>query len=92
MLSQKPISEMPESSHKGRWAIHKYGEAVQWTTGKERDDYAAFESAMLPPLQERAALICLDAGDGSSMDDGGLDRAIMNLAERLWRHHDLDGP
>lgn len=75
---------------KGKWAIHKYGESVRWIDDRPGDDFVAFKATLLPPLAERSALVCLSAGEGSYMDDERLDRAVAELAEQLWHHHDLD--
>lgn len=73
-----------------RWALNKFAERVDCVLEKAGDDDVSFSVQMLPPVEERVALMSLVAGPGLLLDDAKYDSARAELARRLWDHHGLD--
>lgn len=75
--------------HSALWSVEKWAERLE-ATAQDRDGLA-FRAHLLPPVEGRAALILLMAGDDAYLDDPALDRAAADLAQRLLAHHGLAG-
>lgn len=76
-------------AHRCMWAVRNWAERVDQAMF-DTDD-VAFTAWLLPPVAERAALICLAGGPGIDLDDPGLVRATGERAATLLHHHDLVG-
>ncbi len=76
--------------HHSRWAINKYAESVEWPGDQSGDDDVRFIAHVLPPVQERVALMSISAGPGMVFDDEKYEMARAELARLLCEHHGLD--
>lgn len=83
-----PVSGV--GAHRCMWAVRHWAERVDQAMFDTED--VAFTAWLLPPVAERAALICLAAGPGIDLDDPALVRATSDRATALLHHHGLAVP
>lgn len=73
--------------HRCMWAVRHWAERVD--QGPADTDDIQFTAWLLPPVPQRAALICLAAGPGVDLDDPVLALATAQAATDLLAHHGL---
>lgn len=73
--------------HRRMWAVRNWAERVD----QERSDAddVQFTAWLLPPVAQRAALICLAGCPGIDFDDQSLAAAAAAMATVLLAHHEL---
>ncbi len=73
--------------HRAMWAVRHWAERVDQAQS-DADD-VEFTAWLLPPVDQRVALMCLAGGPGIDLDDPALDRAATRMATELLHHHGL---
>ncbi len=74
--------------HAARWAADMYAESIRVVSDGEQD--VTLDLEMLPPVEQRVALLALSAGeDAVVLDPPGLVAGIPALAADLLAHHSV---